>query len=42
MAYTWACHTESSSRYSKDEDHMAQVVELLGDMPKREPLSPDS
>ena len=29
-------HTESSSRYSKDEDHMAQVIELLGEMPRRE------
>ena len=27
---------ESSSRYSKDEDHMAQVIELLGEMPRRE------
>ena len=31
-------YTESSSRYSKDEDHMAQVIELLGEMPRRESL----
>jgi len=24
----------SASRYSKDDDHLAQIIELLGDMPK--------
>ncbi|KAL1923560.1 uncharacterized protein VTP21DRAFT_8540 [Calcarisporiella thermophila] len=30
---------QSSSRYSKDEDHIAQIIELLGDFPRHLALS---